>query len=127
MYEPMNTQVDAPTPPRRRRLRAPARRTSVPRGSGDPFARHVGSGTRHAAVPPLEPRPPRARRVTLAPDEIPVSVRTRMRGVWSYPRQPKEVYGAVMPILVTVNVPARAKPGRYEGKLTITMAGAAPR
>ncbi len=61
-----------------------------------------------------------------APDEIPVSVRTRSRGVWSYPRQPKEVYGAVMPILVTVNVPTGAKPGRYEGKLTITMAGAAP-
>ncbi len=61
MYEPLNTQVDATSPPQRRRLRAPARRASLPRGSGDPFARHVGSGTPRPAVPPLEPRAPRQR------------------------------------------------------------------
>jgi len=60
------------------------------------------------------------------PEEIPVSVRKSMRGVWPYPEQPEEVYGAVMPILVTVYVPKDARPGDYEGKLTITMEGAEP-
>jgi len=60
------------------------------------------------------------------PEEIPVSVRKSMRGVWPYPDQPEEVYGAVMPVLVTVYVPKDTRPGDYEGRLTITMEGADP-
>ncbi len=35
-------------------------------------------------------------------------------------------YGAVVPVWVTINVPKDAKPGDYEGRLTITAAGIKP-
>ena len=60
MYEPTDTET-GPAAIRGRASppKAPRRQAAVPRAARDPFARHVG-GHRRPAIPPLEPRRPRA-------------------------------------------------------------------
>ena len=61
-----------------------------------------------------------------APATVPVRSQTEklnanVRTSWGLPAKP--VPAAVVPIWVTVNVPADARPGRYTGKITIGMDG----
>jgi len=61
------------------------------------------------------------------PAEVPVRVKKpnrRVRNLKSPGVSPS--FGAVQPVWVTVNVPADAAPGEYEGKLTIAAEGAEP-
>jgi len=60
-----------------------------------------------------------------APDEVPVRSATKgiMLRPWVLPGTPKPVFGAVQPVWVTVKVPADAKPGLYEGILTVSSSG----
>lgn len=39
------------------------------------------------------------------------------------PHQPKSVFGAVVPVWITVKIPAEAKPGTYAGRVTVQVAG----
>jgi len=60
------------------------------------------------------------------PKEIPVRQTTRHWASAKLPLSPKPVFGAVVPLWVTVDVPAYARPGEYKGTLTIRMKGEKP-
>ena len=60
------------------------------------------------------------------PAEVPVRSKKKTRDNWVRPGQPEEVFGAVVPVWVTVNVPADAAPGEYEGTLTIRAGAGGP-
>ncbi|OGF44959.1 MAG: hypothetical protein A2231_08635 [Candidatus Firestonebacteria bacterium RIFOXYA2_FULL_40_8] len=55
------------------------------------------------------------------PKEIPVRAIKPSQFVRKIPGAPDPVYGAVLPVWVTVNVSAEAKPADYEGELSITV------
>ena len=54
----------------------------------------------------------------VAPEEVPVRVKELARGVSRTP-----TFGAVQPIWITVDIPAEASAGNYEGTLTISARG----
>ena len=58
--------------------------------------------------------------------EFPVSANSPARSYLQTPGQPEPVFGAVVPIWVTVQVPKAAAPGKYTGKLTIRADGQPP-
>jgi hypothetical protein len=60
--------------------------------------------------------------------EYPVYVKTQtdLRGYLSTPNQPAPVYGAVVPVWITVAVPAAAAPGLYKGAVRIVADGGKP-
>jgi len=60
------------------------------------------------------------------PAEVAVRTKKKTRDNWVRPGQPKVVFGAVLPVWVTVNVPADARPGEYEGTLTVRTGAGAP-
>ncbi|MFB3892379.1 MAG: glycoside hydrolase domain-containing protein [Phycisphaerae bacterium] len=62
------------------------------------------------------------------PAEIPVYTRTRKADDKALPpvTGPSPVFGAVVPVWVTVSIPPDAAPGMYKGTLTVSAQGAAP-
>ncbi len=62
------------------------------------------------------------------PAEVPVTSQKPLRSGMKLIKSPgvSPSFGAVVPVWVTVNVPADAKPGDYEGKLTISATGTEP-
>jgi len=61
------------------------------------------------------------------PTEVPIRKRTsHWRTQLVRKGQPASVSGAVVPVWMTVKVPADAKPGKYTGSVTISAAGAQP-
>jgi len=60
------------------------------------------------------------------PEEIPVCETTRLWRSAKVAESPRPVFGAVVPVWVTVDVPAQARPGSYEGTLTLRAKDEAP-
>ncbi len=58
-----------------------------------------------------------------APAEVPVYTSKEGRADLKLPGQPEPVFGAVLPIWVTVDVPHDAEAGNYSGKLTVELDG----
>ena len=69
-----------------------------------------------ARFDPLEETPP---------DEAPVRVRAIKSGLLK-PGQPKPVFGAVVPVWLTIRVPGDVSAGDYHGTLTVTAEGIKP-
>lgn len=53
------------------------------------------------------------------PEEVSVRTKKKARGNWVRPGQPKPVFGAVVPVWLTVKVPEDARPGEYDGTITV--------
>ena len=60
------------------------------------------------------------------PAEVPVRVKKHGKKNWPDGDAPKEVFGAVVPVWLTVKVPTDARGGDYEGTLTVSAKGVAP-
>ncbi len=58
-----------------------------------------------------------------APTEVPVWAKKDTRYIRKVPGSPKAVYGAVVPVWITVRVPATAKAGDYTGELKLIAGG----
>ncbi len=58
-----------------------------------------------------------------APAEVPVYAKKDSRYMRKVPGSPKNIYGSVAPVWITVDVPADAKPGDYEGTLALSAGG----
>jgi hypothetical protein len=77
------------------------------------------------------PRPPTllGMLVDEAPEEFPVNRKAPSRRPeidLNTPGRPAPVFGAVVPVWITVRVPADAAPGTYTGKATVRLEGGAP-
>jgi len=59
-------------------------------------------------------------------DEFPVRPKKASRYTLKTPGQPDPVFGAVVPVWVTVKVPGSAKAGNYKGRITIRAEGETP-
>jgi len=86
-------------------------------------------------IPYSSQQPPYPRAVSLlsalaesAPGEVAVRQKggPRRRGDLKTPNQPDPVYGAVMPVWLTVSIPAGAKPGKYAGRVRVEARGEKP-
>ena len=92
-------------------------------------------GTEWITIPysyqsPAYPRPADVMGALLEspPEEVPVREKPPVRSRYRLqtPNQPEPVFGAVVPVWVTVTVPPDARPGTYTGQVRITARGEKP-
>ena len=89
---------------------------------GIPWGEDAGASSRYPATPGLL-----GALAETPPEEVPVrEPRTSRYYSLQTPNQPTPVPGAVTSVWVTVDVPADAKPGRYDGELAVQAEGERP-